>query len=267
MMILLLPILSLSFDFDGSSLFKNLKEKAKDTMKQIGETAQELGSIIMQDPPEFTPPDESNATFIKIEISGDLSVTIDQGYEEKIQCDDSISQHVKTVVRNKVLYISMQQDIPGSVHVTVIALHNIKVSGSATVNCNSSIKTRDAEITVSGDSNVKLNIWSTEYVKIFASGSSNFEFKGYTSILSIKASGDGKLKFSGLSKKLNAMLSGSVEMRSFTFIAKVVNIDVTGTVIAEVFPTDLLVCQVTKSAQLSYKGTPQIDNGVPQFDL
>lgn len=155
----------------------------------------------------------------------------------------------------------------GEVHVTVICLHKIKVTGSSTVISESTIKTNNIDIELSGASDVTMNLFASGCINVAASGSSELKLNGNANSFSVKVSGASDVKLIGETYKLGAVVSGSSNLRAYDLIAKVVNIILSGASDAEVTATEELKHQVTGSADLHYRGKPRVQKGVSQFDL
>lgn len=154
-------------------------------------------------------------TSISMGISGDLYVS--QGLNPKltIEADADILALIITEVKNDDLKIRFSQNrvkskIPIRIWVTTAKIDGLYLSGSGNIITESTIKTKEIELKLSGSGNINMKDLSCDEVDAAISGSGNIDVAGTAEELSIAISGSGNCNADELkTRETDVKISGS----------------------------------------------------------
>jgi hypothetical protein len=137
-----------------------------------------------------------NFTKISMGISGDLYVS--QGATPKltIEADEEIMGLIVTEVKNDELKIrfsrsSVRTKTPIRIWVTAVEIEGLYLSGSGNIITETSVKTDEIELKLSGSGNIKVKDLTCDEVDAAISGSGNIDVAGSADEMEITISGSG----------------------------------------------------------------------------
>ena len=161
--------------------------------------------------------------FNSINIKGAYAVEIVCQKEQsvEIQAPEDILTLVQTEVRDDILFIFLKNNIPNDKNI------NIKISA---------IKLRN--IYASGANNIQVNNLKNKQTNINFDGSSNSEISGET-------------------EDLNVTISGQANFDAQEFVSQRVNLDLSGSVMAEVQANEELNIAMNGAGAIFYYGDPK----------
>ncbi|WP_438946695.1 head GIN domain-containing protein [Sediminibacterium sp.] len=188
----------------------------------------------------------SVGSFSGIEISGAISLYLSQGKESAVAVsasDAELLEKIRTVVRNNVLYISL--DTKGmswkkwgntgiKAYVTFDELTKLEASGA----CN--IKTAGP---------MKL-----DELKIQLSGASDFNGEVELENLRVDVSGASQANLKGKAEKAQLIASGASSIKSFDLIANYCKIDASGASSIRVNVAKEISAEASGASSIQYKG-------------
>jgi hypothetical protein len=181
--------------------------------------------------------------FNKIDISGDLTVILNQDNEKliEIQADSNILKDIKTSVKNDVLKITgKSKKSPVKIFVTCKDINSIKVSSVSTIKGESEIKADKLEIQSSGATDITLNLNVKEL---------------FTDI-----SGASNVALSGTAYVHNAEISGASELKAYDLLTQKTFIDVNGAGSAQIDAKEKVEGKISGAGNISYKEEPKEKN-------
>jgi hypothetical protein len=187
--------------------------------------------------------DVSSFSGISLGISGDLYLT--QGSPQKlvIQAEKNLDV-IETEVRDGVLRIrtdNWRSRIKGvKIWITMSEVEALYVSGSGNLHAETSIKSEELDLKVSGSGKIKIPELRAEEIEAAISGSGDIVLEGSADEMEIRISGSGDVHAAGLEvSECGIKISGSGSCK----------IDATGE----------LDASVSGSGNVTYYGNPQID--------
>ncbi|TPE45580.1 head GIN domain-containing protein [Pontibacter mangrovi] len=183
-----------------------------------------------------------------IDVSGGFTVELTQGSNEgvKLEAEENLIDNIKTEVRNGILHIYNDRGVSTNkgmkAYVTLKDLESIDISGGVKVIGNSSFKSDNLKLDMSGGSNVKLTV-STKELRADMSGASKVELIGKADVLHMEMSGASKVDASELE-------------------AREVAIQASGASNVKVFASEALDINASGASAVYYKGSPSITSDV-----
>lgn len=188
----------------------------------------------------------SVGSFSGIEISGAISLYLSQGKESAVAVsasDAELLEKIRTVVRNNVLYISL--DTKGmswkkwgntgiKAYVTFDALSKLEASGACNVKTTGPMKLDDLKIQLSGASDFNGEI-ELENLRVDVSGASQANLKGKT-------------------EKAQMIASGASSIKSFDLISNYCKIDASGASSIRVQVMKEISAEASGASSIQYKG-------------
>ncbi len=225
--------------------------------------------------------------FTSIETSNGWDLVLTQGntYSMIIETDENLVNEVKTEVRNGTLRIYSDARILRShkrkIHLTFKELNSIKASGGSDVSAETTIKTENFEINLSGGSDlnklnlqaealtgnfsggsdVKMSFESVNNVEMEASGGSDIilnNISGETFKLTLHGGSDAILE--GNTGRLMITASGGSDISANNLEVKDCVLDLSGSSDAKMNITGTLDVTLNGGSDLLCKGNPRITN-------
>jgi hypothetical protein len=190
------------------------------------------------------------AEFYKISfaIGGYLEIIQGQNQSVVLEGDQSEMENVITSVDNGRLriysknYLGQMHDL--KVYITVKELSDITVAGSGDVVMNSSLKTEDLNLEISGSGNIRVSDLNANKVELQVTGSGNILVKGISK------------------ERIDVNVTGSGDVKASELQTKDADINITGSGSVEIFATENLTNNIVGSGNLYYKGHPKINSHV-----
>jgi hypothetical protein len=190
------------------------------------------------------------AEFNKISFAAGGYMEIIQGDKQSVVVEGSTSEldHIITSVENGKLriytknYIDQFHDL--KIYITVKELSDITVAGSGDVVMNSSLKTENLNLEISGSGDIRISDLSANKVELQIAGSGNISVKGVSS------------------ERIDVNVTGSGDVKASELQTKSADVNITGSGSVEIFTTDFLDNTIVGSGNLFYKGNPKIDSHI-----
>lgn len=163
--------------------------------------------------------------FHSIKVSSVFNVYVSEGTSSKleIKATHDILNKIQTSVENGELIISMDKNYNNkknsyknleiNIYVSCENLCGVRASGATDVYSTGLLRTTDLDISVSGASDVKMDVQVSNLLKCSASGSSDIKLSGSASSADLTASGASDIDFKKFFvKTANAVASGSCDI-------------------------------------------------------
>lgn len=188
--------------------------------------------------------------FSSIVLSDGISLFISQDnkHEVIVEADDNIINYVETYTKGETLYIRIKEG-------TDIDSYTRK----KTVNVNISANIIE-DLYASGGSTIKFNpICNFSNLDIEVSEGSSVEGGIHLNNLTYSISGGGSIRLHGECKTLNINSSGGSKSHLYDFISEIVQINISGGSIAELYANkELFVESASGGSKIYYKGDATI---------
>ena len=209
----------------------------------------------------------SVSDFTGIDASGAFEITIVKGNAESltIEANDDVMPYVRSEVRNGVLHLYLDRNVPRRVNnrtikATVVMgdLNKVSLSGACKIIANDPFTPRNFNGDFSGSCSMTINV-NTGQLSIKSSGSSNLQIKAnVTGDTKMNASGSSKIELVGSSKNLTIDLSGASNFKAEDFIVETATIKSSGSCNVSVNVTETLNVNSAGASTINYKGSPAI---------
>lgn len=185
---------------------------------------------------------------VALAFSGDVYITQGSPHKVEIEADKSTLEIIETKVEGNVLVLKTRnghwRDLgPIKAYITMPDVHELSVSGSGDMLCETPLRTGEIDINVSGSGSVKIHKLESREVSAVITGSGNINLAG-----SGVDQGELKVVITG---------SGSFSAEELPFGEGDVNI--TGSGSAKVNVMNDLETTITGSGNVLYKGNPRIN--------
>lgn len=193
------------------------------------------------------------SSFNSVRVSSMFNVYISAGTSSKleIKATHDVLNKIHTSVENGELIIKMDKsyndrnntfrNMEVNIYVSCNDLRRITASGATDVYSTGLLKTGDLDISVSGASDVKMDVEVSNSLKCTASGSSDIKLSGRANSADLVASGASDIDFKKFFvKTITAVASGSSDM--------VLNV------------SESLNAKASGASDIVYYGTPKITN-------
>ncbi len=180
--------------------------------------------------------------FTKVELDIDANLILTDSLQQScmISAQENLMPEIETKIRGEKLIISSEKNIhsekPVTIYLSVNRLSAIELNGSGNITATNNIKTSDLHIDISG--------------------SGNMELSPVCDKLKAEISGSGKLDLAGSSNESSMEISGSGIIDAFNHNTGNCRVDISGSGMANVFPSGVLKADVTGSGKVRYKGNP-----------
>lgn len=190
--------------------------------------------------------DRKVSGFTGLDVSGGFEVHVTLGNNEgvRIEADENLLENIKTDVKGGVLHIYNEESISSKktmkAYVTLRELNSLDISGGVKVIGNSTFKSADFKMDLSGASNVKLKL--------------------DTNKLTAEMSGASKVALDGRADQLILDMSGASDVDAENLEAKKVRVDASGASKVKVFAKESLDIDASGASLVRYKGSPSISS-------
>jgi hypothetical protein len=157
-----------------------------------------ISVFAQQDENEVTKQERSVSEFTSIDVGGAFSVFVTQGDKQEVivETKAKMQEKISTKVNDGVLYITKKTTLVRpkklNVYITITELDNIQVSGAASFESTSVIKSDKLEVTASGASDLKLKL-EIDKLASEISGAANVEYLGKANFHELEISGAANL--------------------------------------------------------------------------
>ena len=188
-------------------------------------------------------------TGISLSISADIYLSQDNNYKVEIEADADYLEKIETVVEGDILKIKNKDHFNFEFHskkvkiyISMPQVNNIFISGSGDIIAQTSIKTENLKIKISGSGSVKIENLSVQSMDLAISGSGDIYMSG-----------------TDIAESSSYSISGSGDIDNQNLQCKKVEISVSGSGDIKVWAADELNARVSGSGDVYYKGRPLID--------
>ncbi|MDP4209430.1 MAG: head GIN domain-containing protein [Bacteroidota bacterium] len=187
-------------------------------------------------------------TFDGIDLGVSADVRLTQG-EQKLTLEGAASdlEKIITKLNGSKLIIKTR---PGTWHIGKITIYismeevkNLEISGSGSINAESSIETSDLKLNIAGSGSIKIAELKASGVKSEIAGSGSIHLSGKESI-----------------ESLNIEIAGSGDILTENLSTKNAKIEIAGSGSCKVYVTEKLDVQIAGSGDVYYKGRPAINS-------
>ena len=162
-----------------------------------------ISVFAQQDENEVTKQERSVSEFTGIDVGGAFSVFVTQGDKQEVivETKAKMQEKISTKVNDGVLYITKKTTLVRpkklNVYITITELDNIQISGAASFESTSVIKSDKMEVTASGASDLKLKL-EVDKLASEISGAANVEYLGKANFHELEISGAANLDATNL---------------------------------------------------------------------
>lgn len=225
--------------------------------------------------------------FNKISFGFPGKLYLKQGSPQKVELegDSDVLQEVETEVDGGRLRIGREDkwfkwnsnDDRITVYITVPNIEGVSVSGSGHIIGQTTIRTDDIDLNVSGSGSLSLEVEASGDVDAGVSGSGDMDLKGHfesfesdvsgSGKVSLDAridntadfgiSGSGKIEASGSADRVKAQISGSGKVLAANLETNSCDVRISGSGGVEINVKNELDANITGSGSVSYKGSPK----------
>jgi hypothetical protein len=192
--------------------------------------------------------DVAGFTGVTLAFSGNVFVT--QGSPQKvvIEADKGTMEKIETELHGDNLVLKTRdghwRDLGKiNVYITVPEVDNLSVTGSGDLICESSIKTNELELFVSGSGSLRVSKLEAHEVSAEITGSGDIVVAG-------TSNNDGEM---------DATITGSGSIKAENFAVSEASVGITGSGSAAVNVTKELETNITGSGSVNYRGNPLIN--------
>ncbi len=224
--------------------------------------------------------------FNKVTFGFPGKLYLKQGSPQKVELegDADVLEEVETEVSGGLLKIGKEgkwfkwdDDDKITVYITVPNIEAVSVSGSGDIIGESTIRTNDLELNVSGSGSLSLEVEASGDLDASVSGSGDMNVKGHfesfegdvsgsgrvvldarideTADFSI--SGSGKVEASGEADEVKAHISGSGKVLAANLETQRCQVRISGSGDVEINVSDELDANISGSGSVSYRGSPK----------
>ncbi len=208
--------------------------------------------------------------FHSISVGGGAQVELTQTQEPflELSCDDNLLPHIRTEVRDGVLHVGFESGNwkPSQRPVYRIGaaeFRAIDLSGSVALQCDS-LQSTDLVVERSGSGSARFGMLETQALVLSTSGSGSIEIGALRSDrLKYRISGSGSLNVgAGKVQLLDAQISGSSEIAMPDLAIREASLRISGSGRATMWVKDHLNVRASGSADIRYRGTPQVQSEI-----
>jgi hypothetical protein len=190
--------------------------------------------------------DVTGFTKISLSISGDLHLKQGSKYEVVLKGDQESLDKIETDVSGKTLRIKTKQMHWGNIgkidiYITTPDIEGISVSGSGDVMAETSIKSGNINLTISGSGTISIDNLSADNLDATITGSGN-----------MKLAGD-------LNGSSDVTITGSGDFKGAQLKGKSSVVHITGSGSAKVYASEKLDTHITGSGDVYYAGRPLVN--------
>lgn len=203
--------------------------------------------------------------FTRVKAGSSVNVYLKKGSSVgvSVEADDNFHEHIDIKVYGETLEISSKKNFRSyealNIYVTFTELEEISAGGSTDVYLESEIDADDFELSVGGSSDFEASRpINAKSVQLTSSGSSDVEVEINASDIDIQVTGSSDLELEGTSDEMEISVTGSADFMGSDFKVKNCYVSATGSADAYVYVTGKLSATATGSADVYYKGAPDI---------
>jgi len=188
--------------------------------------------------------------FDAIEVGGGIDLFLRQGagFVVEVEAEDDDAEEIVTEVRDRTLEIRRKSTFnffswhgdPGAVHVTLPALVSLSASGGSDVRTEGT--------------------FTTERLKIVASGGSDVEIGVSAASLEAVASGGSDIRLSGNARSASVQSSGGSDFNAREFTADEAEVHSSGGSDLAIAVRDKIVANASGGSDVTYSGEPTVVN-------
>lgn len=185
---------------------------------------------------------------VALAFSGDVFIT--QGSQQKveIEAEKSTLEIIETEIEGNTLILKTKKgnwrDLGEiNVYITMPKVSSLSVSGSGELVCETSLRTSDIKLNVSGSGSVKIHKLESPDVSAIITGSGDINLAGTTNNQG----------------QLDAMITGSGSFNAEELPVGIADINITGSGSARVNVLKELKTNITGSGNVQYKGNPMVN--------
>lgn len=189
--------------------------------------------------------------FSEIRLDMDATLEITQGAHYLVQVDaqSNIMNEIRTTVSGHVLTIDHRHNTwiksaPITVHVTLPYINALKVSGSGSIQGQTTIQSTNLTLCISGSGEITLPGIETETLESTISGSGEVNLK------------------SGSTTNLESDISGSGDLYCSYVASKYVDARTSGSGTTKVYALNQLDAHISGSGNVYYRGNPIVNSSI-----
>lgn len=185
--------------------------------------------------------------FSGIQAGDPLKIVISQSDQATVKVDapENVQSAIKTEVKDGILSISTDGNIPDDQNITILitvkSLNSLENSGIAEIKSENKLICEQLKILSQGVGNINLEVEAKE-IQSTLSGAGHITLKGNTQVLTATVSGAGGLKASDLeANKVNATVSGAGDAKVNAIQSLNADVSGAGSIIYKGNPIDRVV--------------------------
>jgi hypothetical protein len=185
---------------------------------------------------------------VALAFSGDVYITQGSPLKVEIEADKSTLEIIETEVQGSVLVLKTRnghwRDLgPIKAYITMPDVHELSVSGSGDMLCETTVRTSEIEVKVSGSGSVKIPKLESSEVSAVITGSGNIVLAG-------NGADQGQI---------DVVITGSGDFNAEDLPVGEADVNITGSGSARVNVLQELETTITGSGNVLYKGNPRIN--------
>jgi hypothetical protein len=187
--------------------------------------------------------------FSGLALTMSANVFISQGSQQKVEVEASkdVMDIIKTEIDGNTLKLTTKEgrwrDIGKvSIYITMPVISELSISGSGNMSCQTTVKSEDIEIVISGSGSVSLPKLESSDISVTITGSGNVSLGGNNS-----------------QGKLETLITGSGDFNGEELQVANGDIRITGSGSARVNVLKELETNITGSGSVLYKGNPMVN--------
>lgn len=194
-------------------------------------------------------PSVSEFDAVDISISSDINITVAEGGGHGLELKGyaNIIKHIKTEVKNNVLYIAYDLDDTWTVNeedtkvrISVPSLKSLSLSGAPDAHLQGNIKGEEFRLDVSGASDVVIDNINVNVFEVYMSGASELEVKG------------------GIVKYAKYDINGAGDVEAYPLQTEETVASISGVAKSEVTASVKLDAKISGAGSVKYKGQPTV---------
>lgn len=194
-------------------------------------------------------PSVSEFDAVDISISSDINITVAEGGGHGLELKGyaNIIKHIKTEVKNNVLYIEYDLDDTWTVNeedtkvrISVPSLKSLSLSGAPDAHIQGNVKGEEFRLDVSGASEVVIDNINVDKLDVDMSGASDLEVKG------------------GFVKQASYDINGAGKVEAYPLQTEETIASISGVGEGEVTASVRLDATISGAGSVKYKGQPKV---------
>lgn len=186
--------------------------------------------------------------FHSLSLGIPAKVFITQGpvQELRIEAQQNVLQELSTFVVNQLLDIGLRKCLRRfsevKIYITAPDIRALEIRGSGEV--------------------YGVNSWQVNELKLSILGSGKYQVKANGTKMTGRIEGSGSLELEGNFSTHQTKIIGSGSTKAFSLGADLVEAEIEGSGLIEIFAKNTLRAKITGSGEIRYKGTPQVESEV-----